>query len=90
MRKIFRKAKKEPEEPSARTLKILISWEKKYGLDEIRQHLDAGLFSRDPAERTLCYRWLDQRKKARRNNVIVQIVVGVSVVLGIAAILMWS
>ena len=80
---------KEPHEPSSRTLKILISWEEKHGLDVIRQHLDDGLFSRDPAERTLCYRWLEQRKKARRNNVIAQVVVGLSVALGVMASLMW-
>jgi len=66
-----------------------MSWEKKYGLEVIRQHLDDGLFSREPAERTLCYRWLEQRKRARRNNVIVQLVVGVSVAIVLVACLMW-
>lgn len=80
---------KEPHEPSPRTLKILMSWEEKHGLDVIRQHLDDGLFSRDPAERVLCYRWLEQRRKAHRNNVIAQVVVGVSVALGVLASLMW-
>lgn len=72
-------ANKGPHEPSARTLKMLMSWEEKHGLDVIRQHLDDGLFSRDPAERTLCYRWLEQRRRARRNNVIAEAVVGVSI-----------
>ena len=58
---------------------MLMSWEEKHGLDVIRQHLDDGLFSRDPAERTLCYRWLEQRRRARRNNVIAEAVVGVSI-----------
>jgi len=66
-----------------------MSWEKKYGLEVIRQHLDDGLFSREPAERTLCYRWLEQRKRARRNNVIVQLVVGVSVAIVLVTCLMW-
>ena len=70
-------------------MKLLMSWEKKYGLEVIRRHLDDGLFSRDPAERVLCYRWLEQRRKARRNNVIVQTVVGVAVVLCMATILVW-
>ena len=83
------KADKEPPGPSARTIKLLISWEKKYGLDVIRKHLDDGLFSRDPAERVLCYRWLEQRRKARRNNVIAQVVAGASVALGLVAALLW-
>ena len=74
MRYTRRKVKKEPEEPSPRTLSLLLSWEAKYGLDVIRQHLDEGLFSHDPAEKTLCYRWLEQRHRARRNNLVVQAV----------------
>lgn len=66
-----------------------MSWERKYGLEVIRRHLDDGLFSRDPAERVFCYRWLEQRRRARRNNVIAQVVLAVSVALGLAASLMW-
>ena len=89
MRKTLEKAMKEPNEPSPRTLKILLSWEEKHGLDVIRQHLDDGLFSRDPAERTLCYRWLEQRRRARRNNAIAQVVLGVSVAVALVACLIW-
>ena len=66
-----------------------MSWEKKYGLDVIRQHLDNGLFSRDPAERTLSYRWLEQRKRALRNNVIAQVVFSVFVAVALVAFLFW-
>lgn len=66
-----------------------MSWEKKYGLEVIRRHLDDGLFSRDPAERTLCYRWLEQRRRARRNNAVAQIVLGVSVAVVAVAFLVW-
>lgn len=66
-----------------------MSWEKKYGLEVIRRHLDDGLFSRDPAERTLCYRWLEQRRRARRNNVIAQVLIGVSVAVVAVAFLIW-
>jgi len=89
MRKTLEKAMKEPNEPSSRTLKILLSWEEKHGLGVIRKHLDDGLFSRDPAERVLCYRWLEQRRRARRNNVIAQVIAGVSVALGVVAALLW-
>lgn len=70
-------------------MKLLMSWVEKYGLDVIRKHLDDGLFLRDPAERVLCYRWLEQRRRARRNNVIAQAVVAVSVVAGLATALLW-
>lgn len=70
-------------------MKLLMSWEKKYGLEVIRQHLDDGLFSRDPAEQSLCYRWLEQRKRARRNNVIAQLVAGVAVAMALVASLIW-
>ncbi len=89
MRTTTDKADKEPLEPSARTMKLLMSWEKKHGLDVIRQHLDDGLFSRDPAEQTLCYRWLEQRKRARRNNVIVQLVAGLALAILLVASLIW-
>ena len=71
-------------EPSPRTLRLLMSWEKKYGLDAIRQHLDEGLFSRDQEQRQLSYQWLDQRKAARRNNMLVQTVVVLVAVIGTA------
>lgn len=90
MRKTLNKAEKEPIEPSARTLKILMSWEKTHGLDVIRRHLDDGLFSRDPLEYRLCYRWLEQRRAARRNNVIAEIVIGASAVLGVVSYLIWA
>ena len=66
-----------------------MSWEEKYGLEVIRRHLDDGLFSRDPAERTLSYRWLEQRRRARRNNAIAQVVLGVSVAVVLVACLIW-
>ena len=72
MRSTSEMAKKEPHEPSARTLKILMSWEEKHGLDAIRRHLDDGLFSRDPDEQRRCYEWLDRRKVARRNIAFVE------------------
>lgn len=77
-------------EPSARTLGILMSWEEKYGLDVIRQHLDDGLFSRDPVEQRLCYHWLEQRRRARRNNRMVEVGAGVAVLLGLTGYLVWS
>ncbi len=67
-----------------------MSWEKKHGLDVIRQHLDDGLFSRDKEEQRLCYEWLEQRRLARRNNWMVQAAVCVLVVLGVIAALAWS
>ena len=90
MRKIPNKADKEPTELSARTLRILMSWEKKHGLVVIRQHLDDGLFSRDPWEYKLCYRWLEQRRAAQRNNVIAEIVISASAVVGIVSYLIWA
>lgn len=74
-------ADKELVEPSARTLRLLMSWEKKYGLDVIRHHLDEGLFSRDKEEQRRCYEWLARRKLAKRNNAIVELVIGVAVVI---------
>lgn len=67
-----------------------MSWEEKYGLEVIRQHLDEGLFSRDPVERRLCYQWLEQRRRARRNNRLVEVAAGVAVALGVASYLIWS
>ena len=90
MGKILNKAAKEPLELSARTLRILMSWEKKHGLDVIRQHLDDGHFSRDPVERKLCYRWLEQRRAALRNNVIAEVVLGASAVMGVVSYLIWA
>lgn len=66
-----------------------MSWEKKHGLDVIRQHLDDGLFSRDPLEYKLCYRWLEQRRAALRNKVMAEIVISASAVVGIVSYLIW-
>jgi len=90
MRITSNKAEQEPKQLSARTLKILMSWEKNHGLDIIRQHLDEGLFSRDPVERLLCYRWLEQRRLAHRNNWIVEVVVVVGAVVALVGWLIWS
>ena len=90
MRNTSSKANQEPNELSARTLKILLSWEEKHGLQVIQQHLDDGLFSRDPVERRLCYRWLERRRAALRNNIVTEVVVGVSVVIGVVSYLIWA
>lgn len=75
------KADKEPPEPSPRTMKLLMSWEQKYGLDVIRRHLDDGLFSRDPDEQRRCYEWLERRKAARRNIAIVEVALAFTLML---------
>lgn len=90
MRNTSSKANKEPNELSARTLQILMSWEENHGLDVIQQHLDDGLFSRDPVERKLCYRWLEQRKTALRNNIIAEVVLGATAVIGVVSYLIWA
>lgn len=77
------KAVKEPTKPAPRTLKILISWEKNYGLDVIRKHLDDGLFSRDEIQQKLCYQWLVQRRVRKRNNLIFEVAVGAIALLGL-------
>lgn len=74
-------ADKDSVEPSARTLRLLMSWEEKYGLDVIRHHLDEGLFSRDQEEQRRCYEWLARRKLAKRNNSIVELVLGIVLVI---------
>lgn len=74
-------------EPSPRTLRLLMSWEKKYGLDEVRRHLDEGLFSRDKEQQRLSYLWLHQRRIARRNNAVLQAVLGAVLVIGVTAYL---
>lgn len=75
-------ADKHPAEPAARTLRLLRSWEQKYGLEVIHQHLDAGLFSRDRDEQRLCYEWLKRRKLAKRRNAVVKVVLGLTLVMG--------
>lgn len=67
-----------------------MSWEEKHGLHVIHQHLDDGLFSRDPVERKLCYRWLERRRAALRNNVIAEVVLGASAVMGVVSYLIWA
>ena len=84
------KANQEPNELSARTLKILMSWEEKHGLEVIKQHLDDGLFSRDPVERRMCYRWLDRRRAALRNNVMAEVALGASAFIGVVSYLIWA
>lgn len=84
------KANQEPHELSARTLKILMSWEEKHGLEVIKQHLDDGLFSRDPVERRMCYRWLDRRRAALRNNVMAEVALGASAFIGLVSYLFWA
>lgn len=63
-----------------------MSWEEKYGLDVIRQHLDEGLFSRDQEEQRRCYEWLERRKAARRNIAIVELALSISLVITVAVV----
>lgn len=63
-----------------------MSWEEKYGLDVIRQHLDQSLFSRDQEEQRRCYEWLKRRKAARRNIAIVELALSISLVITVAVV----
>jgi len=74
-----------PTEPSVRTLRMLVSWEKNYGLNAIQQHLDDGLFSRNQEEHRLCYVWLKQRKEAKRNNALVEVTLALALVFAAGA-----